>query len=723
MARLFALTIQLHDRRYHGTGDWPPSPARVFQALVAGASEGGRLAASAERALKLLETLPPPIIAAPPARRGQRVALFVPNNDLDAVEGDPERVGEIRTKKAVHPYLLEGEPRFLYAWSLPEEGGEELVELAQGLYQLGRGVDPAWAIGEIIDDDELAARLRAHRGTIHRPTTAEGTNELAVPTVNSLLSLIRRFEGARQRLRPGSDGKLYFVQPPKPEFVMVQYDGQAPFHLFELRDESSPNQPSPWAIKRAAQLIERVRDTVVDALVTALPERKGDIERVVVGRKADGSNAGPISERVRFIPVPSIGHEHADLSIRRVLVQVPPGPLLEGDVLWALSGRRLFNAETGEEGATVLVAAPRDSMVERYSASSRIWRSITPLALSAAPRRRIDPARQHEEPKPAREREEEEASARHAVAQALRHGNVSASLVKLRVQREPFDARGTRAEEFAAGTRFSKHALWHVELELDREIRGPLVLGDGRFLGLGVMVPVPDRRVFAFEVEGGLPAHVDTVHLARALRRAVMARVQAVLSERNEREVSPFFHGHGSDGEPLRAERSSHLAFSVDVATSRLLIVPPHVLDGRASPSREEARHLDTLARALEGFTTLRAGPAGVLSLRATRVSSADPLLETARVFRSVSDYVVSRHAKKSTAEATVVQDVYGECQRRKLPRPEAVRIISVRGERGVGVVARLELTFASSVSGPLLLGKTRYLGGGLFQSARAQGR
>jgi CRISPR-associated protein Csb2 len=35
------ITIHLHDGRYHGMGEWRPSPARLFQALVAGAAQGG----------------------------------------------------------------------------------------------------------------------------------------------------------------------------------------------------------------------------------------------------------------------------------------------------------------------------------------------------------------------------------------------------------------------------------------------------------------------------------------------------------------------------------------------------------------------------------------------------------------------------------------------------------------------------------------------------------
>jgi CRISPR-associated protein Csb2 len=717
MARHFALTIHLHDQRYHGAGEWPPAPARVFQALVAGAAQGRHLPKGAVRALKVLERLAPPIIAAPMARRGQRVSMFVPNNDLDAIDGNPDRVGEVRTKKAVQPYLLEGASSFLYAWWLPEEAGEPFTSLADGLYQFGRGVDPAWATGETLDDEQLATRLREHRGTIHRPTSGDGSSELAVPTTNSFESIVRRFDATLVRLRPGADGKTQFVQPPKAHFSMARYDGTPTLRLFELRSEREPAKSSPWTARRAVSLVERIRDTAVAALKHVLPERGSDIERVLVGRKHDGADAGPIEERVRFIPIPSIGHAHADQAIRRVLVQVPPGPLAEGDILWALKGRSLFDPQTGEVEDTTLAEAAVDEMVERYRATARTWRSVTPLALGSAVRRRIEPTRQREEAKSATERGTEERTAQRAVAQALRHAGIEASLVHVEFQREPFDTHGTRAERFAEGTRFAKETLWHVEIEFDREIRGPLVLGDGRFLGLGVLAPKIERGVFAICVEGGFRDGTNVTLLARSLRRAVMVRVQAVIGQG---ELPSYFHGHERDGTPLRTRRSTHLAFAVDAARSRLLIVPPHVLDRRRA-FQKEAPHLELLERALEDIAELRAGSEGVLALRSASFGPDDVLSRSSRSFRSVTQYVVTRHAKRSFADEVVVDDVRRECERCKLPNPNEVRVTGVRGVTNLGLVANVEIIFAVAVRGPILLGRTRYLGGGLFHPIQQQ--
>jgi hypothetical protein len=80
-----------------------------------------------------------------------------------------------------------------------------------------------------------------------------------------------------------------------------------------------------------------------------------------------------------------------------------------------------------------------------------------------------------------------------AVTKTLRFSNVRARVESVRVQREPFDSRGEPAEAFVVGTRFEKRRLWHVEITFDSPVMGPLVIGDGRFLGLGVMAPVGNQ--------------------------------------------------------------------------------------------------------------------------------------------------------------------------------------------------------------------------------------
>ena len=61
MSRFLCISVTLLDPMFHGRGDrneaeWPPSPMRLFQALINGACIGGRrLDASTEAAFGWLE--------------------------------------------------------------------------------------------------------------------------------------------------------------------------------------------------------------------------------------------------------------------------------------------------------------------------------------------------------------------------------------------------------------------------------------------------------------------------------------------------------------------------------------------------------------------------------------------------------------------------------------------------------------------------------------------
>jgi CRISPR-associated protein Csb2 len=349
----------------------------------------------------------------------------------------------------------------------------------------------------------------------------------------------------------------------------------------------------------------------------------------------------------------------------------------------------------------------------------RVWRTVTPAALPEdARRRRIDPARKRDEAKAGSERAGEQARAAAAVCQALRHAGARAGVEVIRVRREPFEANGARVEAFADGTRFAKERLWHVEIAFEAPVSGPLAFGDGRFLGLGVLAPlVTTTGIHAFAIESGLIGAPDPEHIARALRRAVMARVQAVL---DAEPLPAFFSGHEPDGGPARAAGSSHLAFTCDLVRSRLLVVAPHALD-RRDPTRVERNHLAVLDEALQGMCELRAGPAGRFVLQRTWIDvDTDALTAPSRAWESETSYVVTRHGRMGDATAALSADLIADCRRRGLPAPSAATVLDTKGVAGRGLSGHARLEFSTAVRGPVLLGRNRHLGGGLFLATRA---
>jgi CRISPR-associated protein Csb2 len=503
MSRSVLITVRLHEGRFHGTGDWPPSPARLFQALVAGAASGGPLGSDASNALERLENCDPPIIASPPKTNGQEFTNFVPNNDLDAVGGDSRHIGGIRTQKVTCPRIFDKDIPFLYTWQFDdsdESKAQLICELAERLYQFGRGVDLAWAWGEVLDDEVVELRLSSYPGLVFHPSQGGGGEELPCPRPGSLRSLKDRYAAGSQRFKTEGQGKAIkqlFSQSPKPRFAQVAYESPPSQCVYELRESTSETSFAVWPLARASKLVLALRDGAAERLRVALPDRSSEIEQILVGRKADGTDNGPTSLRVRIVPLPSIGHHHVDRGIRRVLVEVPAGcPLRPDDVHWAFSGLELADPETGEALDLIVTPTDDESMLTHYGVGRQachVWRTVTPVALpESASRRRIDPGHLRAEAKNGSERAAEQARAAGAVIQALRFAEIHTWVESIRVQREPFESTGDRVEAFAPGTRFTKGRLWHVEITFREPIEGPLIIGDGRFLGLGIMAPIQE---------------------------------------------------------------------------------------------------------------------------------------------------------------------------------------------------------------------------------------
>jgi len=720
MTRYLTIHVLAHEGRYHGDRDELPSPFRLFQALVAGAGISGPLDDQTKKALTWLEGLPgAPTIASPRLVRGQAVTMFMPNNDLDKFGGDVRNIAKIRSAKKVwRPRHFDSAVPWIYAWPFAVDGethADTICALSEKLFQLGRGVDMAWAWGEVLDQAALDALLVTYDGIVRRPSAGDGL-PLSCPNKGSFKSLERRYRAPRFRTE---SGQRVFVQQPKPSYQQVSYESPSVRHVFELRSSVDSERRVAWPLEGASSLVVAAREAARARLISAMSNRVHDVELHLVGRKPDGSNAVPSENRVRITAIPSIGMHYADRAIRRLLVETPAAcPLRSEDVRWAFSGAELFDPDTVEVMGVLLSPSTDDDMLRHYGvdAAARVFRSVTPVVLpDAGKRRRIEPTRKFAEAKRGLERVLEMSAARAAVVQALRHAGVRAPAESVRVQREPFDGAGSRVEPFAEGTRFEKERLWHVEIAFGAPIEGPLLLGDGRFLGLGLMAPAKDvvPGAHAFAITDGLAGQPEPHDVARALRRAVMARVQATIGTRAR--LAPFFSGHAEDGAPIGRSRSSHLSFAFEPDLRRVLILAPHVVERRA-PTPQELDHLRTLDAALEGFCELRAGHAGGFSLSPAAIGERDDsILGRSRVWKTITPYVVTRHAKAGAATEALAADVRAECRRLGLPEPR-VAASKVRGASGIGLTGNVTLQFEQYIAGPLLLGRTRYFGGGLFR-------
>lgn len=717
MRKSLAIAVRIHDGRYHGEGDgfddasWPPSPARLFQSLVAGAAHGGTVHADDQRALRWLEELPPPRIAAPTSRPGGLLPAFVPSNDLDAKLGGrakatkiEDTVSRIRDAKSWRPRLFVASVPIIYVWEFepPDAQAHRLCDIAARLYQLGRGIDMAAATGQIMACGEADAALNDHPGSVWRPS---GGGAVGVPAPGSTTSLIERHEGRYRQLAREGDGAMLFTQPPKAFFRHIGYATPPRRLHFDLLDADGF---APRPLRCAALTVRDIRDAVGGRLRDTLADQAGQVERLVIGR-----NAGPqdIAQRIRILPVPSVGMEHTDPSIRRVAVEIPRAcPVDWRDLRWAFAGLVPFDSKTGAPWSSRLVTSGEGTMLERYARPARLFRSVTAVALTHARRAPAGGATL---------RREDESRAVKAVFQALRHAGIRTKPTSVSVQREPLHQRGSRAEAFAEGSRFSPQAMWHVELEFPAEVAGPLVLGDGRFAGLGLMEPVVRGHCdfFALRLEPGLRVpRADSAALLRSVRRALMA-----LARDDRGRVSRLFSGHEADGRPDRSQHHGHIFITADGGEhgqldwiARILVAAPWRADRTKTPRDSARREFDRTVRALND---LRAGSVGRFHLAAVQLAEGDPVTGPGTTWESVTPYLATRHAKsKSEARVAILKDVYSECARRGLPDPARVGFSEISvGPKGGSPSASLTLHFAAAVRGPLLLGRNSHAGGGLF--------
>ncbi len=511
MASHFCLSVRFLDTVYHGQGDagqreWPPSPLRLYQALVAAAARrnGGEPAPAARSALEWMQTLPPPVVVAPPYRDGNPYRLSVPNNSMDIVARAWARGNEFgsgdahRAMKAVRPTLLDSEAVH-YVWPMADAGAAEhigaLSEAARSIAALGWGMDLAVGHGTILSDGEIES-LAGERWLPGGESSADG---LRVPMPGTLPEILSRHERFLRRIT--NDG---FVPPPplaryrKIEYRPATQPAAPPFAAFQLlRPDADGFQPFD-AARRGLTLAGMLRGAAkAAALRSGWPA--GKIASLVLGHAADAAS-GP---RFAYVPVPTIEARPDGAvagSVRRVMT-LGFGAGAE-DVAWAaraLSGEVLREEGSGRELALLSLIPRSDPVIRRYQQPTATWATVTPAVLPGFD----DPRhyrRRLEKPTGAGEQRAllEQLEAR--IDRLLRKAIVQAGIPEplavnagLEWRKAGFWRGVDPAERYGVPDHLKRFPRYHVKVVWRDAhgkalpIPGPICIGGGRFYGLGLM--------------------------------------------------------------------------------------------------------------------------------------------------------------------------------------------------------------------------------------------
>jgi CRISPR-associated protein Csb2 len=485
MPTYFCLTVRFLQPYCYGRGDagepeWPPSPLRVFQALVAAAAarwnERLRLEYAAP-ALRWLEAQQsPPIVAANGVRSAVKYRLYVPDNVADKVAkswsgGREATIADYRTEKDVCPTNLNGDA-VAYLFPLPESGCpyvEVLTAAARSITHLGWGIDVVAGNAEVISEADTAKLP----GELWRPVEDASAIALRVPIGGTLDALIAKHHAFLNRLGP--DG--FKPVPPLSTFRVVGYrrTTDIPGRQFAAFKLLHPDQ------ERLAYF-SATRSNCVAAMTrhatAAAAQGLSWVDSFVHGHRASREDTKP---RFSYLPLPTIEPRGDGAlvvgGIRRVLLaELNDGT--ESHLSWArqmLPGQFLIDERTKDPKAMLVPANESDWVLRRYIDPVDTWATVTPVVLPGSDEGKF-------------------AKAEKLFFKALRHAGYSPAALATNPEfrNVSFWRGGELALSFQRPDYLKKDhwSVYHMLLRWKRPAKGPIAIGAGRHCGLGIFAAI-----------------------------------------------------------------------------------------------------------------------------------------------------------------------------------------------------------------------------------------
>lgn len=535
-----------NDRR---RSEWPPHPARLFSALVAAWTDADEPDPSERKALEWLETQGPPTISASDAVARTAVSHFVPVNDAAVVSRAPY------DRKAGIVHDLE---RRLHEELADSEGGNtnraaqirnRLVKERDVATQVNRmgTTNPSSALAMLPDNRTKQERFfpsmtpdesRVTYLWDHAPSDDVNValdrllcRVIRLGHSSSLVSCRVTPDSPVADFLPGRTGEslrtVQYGQLAELERQYSRHQGVSPRSLpytdarYQAADEAEvlerryePNTAGDWVVfefahdsralpaTRAVELAMAMRSAVFHYAEDPIPEG-------LSGHKPHGAPA--TVPHVAFLSLPYVGYEHADGRLLGMAVSAPKAldelarqALFRSIGTWEQVPFARLTLTLGAKGAvhmsrsrglpSVVSLRPRT-----WHRASRRWVSATPIALPKHPGalgRGTQPAR---------------AKAWKAAAKAVKDACAHVGLPEptaVEVGFAPFIAGARPATLFppfnqkGQDGRPVRRQLVHASVTFDHPVSGPLMLGTGRFLGLGLMRPMEARSAGMDDVDG-----------------------------------------------------------------------------------------------------------------------------------------------------------------------------------------------------------------------------
>lgn len=425
------------------SAEWPPHPYRLHAALVAAACEAGGEMPDGEdvAALRWLEEQGPPLIACAPNPPRRTVATsWVPRNATPGAESDRyaksativSRVGR------TFPTVVPGDPVITFTWPDVDDVPPRLVELVVSVGWLGSSRSPVAC--SVVETKPEAGFTPSVHGEVQA--------RVAQPGLTDALLASR------------------FTHPGPVAAPVVGYARPAVASLTAAAVASG---------QFAEMVVRRVRDATQDAADTATVTAA--LRSAVLSRAGDDAPAALHGHELgrghaAYLSVVDVGHPGAKGAVRGVALALP-SDLDPAERRACLRAFAQVDSVALPGGATALAVEgdADDSWTlppERWLGPATVWSTVTPVVLDRFPRRGRTAAD---------ELVASIANARLPVPEAVdilpgpsMHGAPLAGRM-----------RGVLPD----GLRV------HARVRFAAPVRGPVLVGRGRFRGIGFFLPEP----------------------------------------------------------------------------------------------------------------------------------------------------------------------------------------------------------------------------------------
>ncbi|GIE91580.1 type I-G CRISPR-associated protein Csb2 [Actinoplanes regularis] len=459
-----AITIELLTGSYDAAtvddrerSEWPPHPARVFSALRAAARGEQDLGV-----LRWLESQPPPVVIASELAVEHRRQSWVVTNRLEPKGGSqfhPGRANRLRSRVRALP----SNPMVQLAW--PAQADAEQIarvdQMARRIPYLGRSTGVA-----LVSASSTAQSTVPDGHVVFEPCELmDSEMSLRVPYLGFVDALDSQFEADRPAWEV-SRSRAYRRRPVGEQAVAAATGGITPsvyedvlvFRFSGLRPQA----------QLAVSLTEALRSAVLRAAGGTAPT-------ALHGHHAPGR------PHVAFLALPDVGHEHADGHLLGLAVAVPELPRPER----AAVVRSVLALRDRNGNGVVTLPVPRLGQIEllydlglvrpwgaspqRWRRGSKQWVSATPVVLDRYPKR---PEQVTEE-----------------VLRCLRTVGLPEPL-QVQVSVEPLLPGAARLRPVDLPRQSRGKLFRHIGVTFDRQVSGPVLVGAGRYLGVGLLAPV-----------------------------------------------------------------------------------------------------------------------------------------------------------------------------------------------------------------------------------------